>query len=61
MKDNGAKYFLDHLGGDEAAPWAASRAQVPSPTSAQQPVPCLQLRARCVPGCCARLYPAINR
>lgn len=28
VKDNGARYFVEHLAGNEAAPWAASRAQV---------------------------------
>ena len=31
MKDNGARYFVEHLAGSEAAPWAASRAQVITP------------------------------
>lgn len=28
VKDNGAKYFVDHLAGSEAPQWAPSRAQV---------------------------------
>lgn len=28
VKDNGARYFVEHLVGQEAAPYAASRAQV---------------------------------
>lgn len=28
VKDNGARYFVDHLAGGEAADWAPSRAQV---------------------------------
>lgn len=28
VKDNGARYFVEHLAGQEAAPYAASRAQV---------------------------------